>query len=143
MRGLGIIRWSCCRGRGAVVLRRMPTHQNRCGASGLASAATGRTLNTHNAIGRVLKVTCNSEDSILQLHGELVGGEVGGGGGFGGEGEDEAFEDEEFVGGGATEFEVGLGDEAEGAGKRGAGFVAAGLADEVFGGEGRHAEALP
>src|ERR1035437_2275151 len=79
----------------------------------------------------------------LQLHRELVDGGVGGVGGFGSEGEDEAFEDEEFVGGGAAEFEVGASDEAEGAGEFAAGFVAAGLADEVFGGEGRHAEALP
>ena len=70
-------------------------------------------------------------------------GGVGGVGGLGGEGKDEAFEDEEFVGGGAAEFEVGAGDQAEGAGEFAAGFVAAGLADEVFGGERRHAEALP
>ena len=63
--------------------------------------------------------------------------------GFGGEGEDEALEDEALVGRGGAEFEVGAGDEAEGAGEVAAGFVAAGLADEVFGGEGRHAEALP
>ena len=67
----------------------------------------------------------------------------GAGFGFGGEVEDEAFEDEEFVGGGAAEFEVGSGYEAEGSGEFAAGFVAAGLADEVFGGEGGHAEALP
>ena len=81
--------------------------------------------------------------SVLQFHGELVGGFVGGGFGFGGEVEDEALEDEEFVGGGAAEFEVGAGYEADGAGEFAAGFVAAGLFDEVFGGEGRHAEALP
>ena len=70
-------------------------------------------------------------------------GVVGGGFGFGGEVEDEAFEDEEFVGGAGAEFEVGAGYEAEGAGEVAAGFVAAGLLDEVFGGEGWHAEALP
>jgi hypothetical protein len=35
----------------------------------------------------------------------LVGGFVGGGFGFGGEVEDEALEDEEFVGGAGAEFE--------------------------------------
>ena len=79
----------------------------------------------------------------LQLHGELVGRFEGGGFGFGGEVEDEALEDEEFVGGGAAEFEVGAGYEADGAAEFAAGFVAAGLLDEVFGGEGWHAEALP
>ena len=49
----------------------------------------------------------------------------------------------EFVGGGAAEFEVGAGYEADGAGEFATGFVAAGLFDEVFGGEGGHAEALP
>lgn len=72
-----------------------------------------------------------------------MGGVVGGGFGFAGEVEDEALEDQEFVGGAAAEFEVGAGDEADGAGELAAGFVAAGLLDEVFGGEGGHAEALP
>ena len=72
-----------------------------------------------------------------------MGGVVGGGFGFGGEVEDESFEDEEFVGGAGAEFEVGAGYQADGAGEVAAGFVAAGLLDEVFGGEGRHAEALP
>ena len=55
------------------------------------------------------------EGKILEFHGELVGF-VGGGFGFGGEVEDEALEDEEFVGGGAAEFEVGAGYEADGSG---------------------------
>ncbi len=63
--------------------------------------------------------------------------------GFGGEVEDEALEDQQFVGGAAAEFEVGAGYQADGAGEFAAGFVAAGLLDEVFGGEGGHAEALP
>ena len=78
-----------------------------------------------------------------QFHGELVGGVVVVGFGFGGEVEDEAFQDQEFVGRAAAEFEVGAGYEADGAGEFAAGFVAAGLLDEGFGGEGRHAEALP
>lgn len=43
-------------------------------------------------------------------------GFVGGGFGFGGEVEDEALKDEEFVGGAATEFEVGAGYHADRAG---------------------------
>ena len=79
-----------------------------------------------------------------EIDGELWGGFKGGaGGGVGGEIEDEAFEDEALGDGGAAEVEVGAGDEAEGAGEIAAGFVASGLADEVFGGEGGHAEALP
>src|ERR1700679_148876 len=78
-----------------------------------------------------------------EFHGELVRGFVGGGFGFGGEVEDEALEDEELVGGGAAEFEVGAGYEADGSGEFAAGLVAAGLFDEVFSREGRHAEALP
>ena len=80
---------------------------------------------------------------ILKFHGELVGGFVGVCFGFGGEVEDEALEDEEFVGGGAAEFEVGAGYEADCAGKFAAGFVATGLLDEVFCRERWHAEALP
>ena len=72
-----------------------------------------------------------------------MGGLVEAGFWLGGEIEDETLEDEEFVGGGTAEFEVGAGYEADGASEFAAGFVAAGLFDEVFGGEGRHAEALP
>ena len=79
----------------------------------------------------------------LELHGELVVGVVGAGLGIAGEVEDEALEDEAFGDGGGTELEVGAGDEAEGTGEVAAGFIAASLADDVVGGEGRHAEALP
>src|SRR6266851_805684 len=63
---------------------------------------------------------------MSEFHGELVGGFVGGGFGFGGEIEDEALEDEEFVGRAAAEFEVGAGYKADCAGKFAAGFEGAG-----------------
>src|SRR5216683_860449 len=107
--------------------------------AGRQRAKTGGTY-TPVAVAGQRAIVCGVE---LEFHGELVGGFVGGGFGFGGEVEDEALEDEEFVGGAGEEFEVGAGYEADGAGEFAAGFVAAGLLDEVFGGEGGHAEALP
>ena len=107
-----------------------------------ADCQRAKTGGTYTPIGRggATRNVCGVE---LELYGELVGGFVGVGLGFGGEVEDEALEDEEFVGGAGAEFEVGARYEADGSGELAAGFVAAGLLDEVFGGEGGHAEALP
>src|SRR5579859_4775153 len=77
------------------------------------------------------------------LEGELRRGPGGDGLGLGGEVVDEALEDEALVGGRGAQLEVGAGDEAQGAGEVAAALVAAGLADEVVGCEGRDAEALP
>ena len=56
---------------------------------------------------------------------------------------DELLKDNPLVGGRGAELRIGAGDEAEGAGELAAGFVASGLADQIIGGEGGHAEALP
>src|SRR6185312_5319775 len=71
----------------------------------------------------------HNDSYLLQFHGKLktcegCGG--GGRGGFGGKRQHQAFQHEAFVGRGAAQFEIGAGDEAEGAGEVAAGFVAAG-----------------
>ena len=63
--------------------------------------------------------------------------------GLGGEFVNEALEDKALVGRRRAELEIGAGDKAQGAGEFAAALVAARLADEIVGGEGRHAEALP
>ncbi len=55
---------------------------------------------------------CWSLTLELKLHGELSGCADGLGFGFSGQVEDEAFEDEELVGGAGAQFKVGAGDEA-------------------------------
>src|SRR6185437_12760874 len=63
--------------------------------------------------------------------------------GLGGEIVDKTLEDQALVGRGGAQLEVGAGDEAEVAREVAAVLVAAGLANEVIGREGRNAESLP